>query len=81
MKSIGQNRFLNIVFTVLSREAVANRSPSLDHAQSHIILPCDLSAATGRYPEVSQNQRYTDFEEELGTCLYLPEKIIAKTCP
>lgn len=35
------------VLTVLSRDAVAKMSPSQLHAQSQIILPCDLSAAMG----------------------------------
>ena len=34
----------------MSRDAVANTSPSCAHAQSQTMRPCDLSAATGRYP-------------------------------
>ncbi len=36
--------------TVLSLDAVAKQSPSRDHAQSQIIRPWLLSAATARYP-------------------------------
>ena len=43
------------IFTVLSREAVAKTSPSVDHAQSQMIRPWDLSAATGVYPEKSMS--------------------------
>ena len=36
--------------TVLSLDAVAKQSPSRDHAQSQIIRPWLLSAATAAYP-------------------------------
>ena len=38
--------------TVLSRDAVANTSPSCAHAQSHIIRAWDLSTAIGMKPVV-----------------------------
>jgi hypothetical protein len=44
--------------TVLSREAVANTSPSLLHEQSQIIRAWDLSAATGTYPIYTSHENH-----------------------